>query len=176
MTYYLAANDRTLVILRFDGLRPVLTLRLKSHPLSKGLTKAQAAVALMALLGDRTEKQPGRLSTLDRALKADARLSGLLFNEPPQEFPIVHARLFSLDSTNVETWLRKVFGSYRDCLPPIVSSLQQELENYTGLRWITNKEIPEDLIYQLQLAKETHIGIGDVVADRQERQRRQGAL
>ena len=121
MTYYLAANDRTLVILRFDGLRPVLTLRLKSHPLSKGLTKAQAAVALMALLGDRTEKQPGRLSTLGRTLKVDARLSGLFFNDPPQEFPIVHARLFSLDSTNVETWLRKVFGlQYRSYKPNLI--------------------------------------------------------
>lgn len=176
MTYYLAANDRTLAILRSDGF--VMTLTLKKRPWSKGFTKPQAAVELMSLLGNRSERKLDRFDNLDTVLRLDARLSSLFFNEPPQQVPIAHAMFFSLDSTSVENWLRKVFGSYRDCLPPIVSSLQQELENWTGLRWKTNKDIPipGDLLEQAELTKQTHIGIWDFVAERQEQLKAQGAM
>ena len=171
MTYYLAANDRTLAVLRSDGLRVSITL--KSHPFSKGLTKAQAAVSLMALIGNRGQRVIGRFEALDLALKSDDRLSGLFFNDPPQDAPIVRAWLFSLDCTSVENWLRKVFGDYRDCLPPVVSSLQQQWETWTGTRWIVNAKITEIPSDQVELAIQTHMSLGDVIAEKQE-QRRQG--
>ena len=172
--YYLSADGHALSVLCPEGY--VVTLALKKHLFSKGLTKAQAAVELMSLLGNRAERKPGRLDTLDQMLKVDARVMSLFFNEPPQPVPIVHSKLFSLDSTNVENWLRKAFGPYRDCLPPVVSSLQQEWENWTASRWITNRDVPKAPLEQVELARQTHAAIGDVVVERQERLRSQGAL
>ena len=168
MTYYLAANDRTLAVTGPSGY--ILTFTLKSHPFSKGLTKAQAAIRLMQVLDGRVPWEEAKpRQSLKKVLASNTDLAGLFYNNPPQEIPIAHATLFSLDTTTVEIWLRKVFGEFRWCLPPIVRSIQQEFETWTALRWTTYEDISKDPQTQVKTAGEVHLIIGDMVQERQAR-------
>ena len=168
MTYYIAADEHTLVIAAFN--RPPLRLPLKKHLFAKGLTKAQASIHLLEYLSGFGEY--GRVpwwQSIKQLLRQDYKIGGLFFNDPPRNEPIVHSRLYSLNSTDVEIWLRKVFGEYRNCLPPIVNALQQEYENWLGDRWRTNSNIPSEPLVQASLAAEVHEGMGQVMREKRER-------
>lgn len=170
MDYFLATDGHTLSIISNGN---TLTITLKKHWLSKGVTRTQAALALIEFLSgvefDRDQKSWRKLR---RTVNREPDIAAVLFNDPPMQNPIVHQKFFSLDSAAVEMWLRDVFGLYRSHLPPYVASLQQDWECWTTERW-GNTAVAKSPKIQVAAAASVHQLIGAMVAEKAEAKARQ---
>jgi hypothetical protein len=170
MDYFLATDGRTLNVI---GSGNALTITLKKHWFSKGVTRTQAALALIEFLSgvefDRDQKSWRKLR---RVVNREPEVAAILFNDPPTADPIIHQKFFSLDSAAVEMWLREVFGLYRSNLPPYVASLQQDWECWTAERW-GNTTIAKSPKTQAAAAAGVHELIGTMVAEKAEAKARQ---
>jgi hypothetical protein len=170
MDYFLATDGHTLSII---GNGNTLAVTLKKHWLSKGVTRTQAALALIEFLSgvefDRDQKSWRKLR---RTVNREPDVAAILFNDPPTQDPIVHQKFFSLDNAAVEMWLREVFGVYRVHLPPYVASLQQDWECWTTERW-SNTVISKSPKAQAAAAASVHQLIGAMVAEKAEAKARQ---
>ena len=179
MNFFAAANARSIVIIRVDSSgkpsHPTTFARtLKKHPLSKGVTRTQAAIDLLEWLSmTHLEADQKTWRKLPRVLDREPEIAGILFNDPPSDYPIAHYEIHSLDSCSVELWLRNVFGVYRKHLPPIIFSLPQDYQTWTTHRWYQETPIPSHLSKQVEAAIETHEAIKMAVEHRSRQQQTQ---
>lgn len=165
MDYFIAADKRTLVAVSQAG---QFAVTLKRHWFSKGLTRTQAALALLEFLsGTEFDREQKSWRKLRRTFDRHPEVAGVLMNDPPLAEPIIHKGFFSLDSASVEMWLREVFGEYREYLPPFVSVLQQDWQTWTGERWV-HAQVPRSVRAQAIAAQNTHALISEMVGQKAE--------
>ena len=134
------------------------------RPGSQGQTK-EAAISLTSFLAQVPNDEPSSYQrSIGKAMGRRDVLCSAFYNDPPTSHPLIHREFFSLDTTSVEIWLRRVFGGYRSFLPPVTASIQQHYQCWLRERWRDRDTVATKLVRQVEEAEQTHDLIEQYIA------------